>query len=102
MPWLRPGSLGFKSAWALRALPHEQRKTLWEKSGSWLLSLGEGLGEGGVKRVESLRVTEGKHSLLSIQWMLGGVELSGGLQGSTTLSPSSKSFRTICCFCRTG
>lgn len=41
-------------------------------------------------------------SLLSIQWMCGGVELSGGLQDRTTLSPSNARLCIFCCFRRTG
>lgn len=41
-------------------------------------------------------------SLLSIQWIAGGVELSGGLQDRMMLSPSWALRCTFCCFRRTG
>lgn len=42
------------------------------------------------------------HSLMFIQWMLGGGELFGGLQDRTILCPTSPCARSTCCFMRTG
>lgn len=42
------------------------------------------------------------HSLMFIQWMLGGGELFGGLQDRTILCPTSPCSRSTCCFMRTG
>lgn len=42
------------------------------------------------------------HSLMFIQWMLGGGELFGGLQDRTILCPTSPRSRSTCCFMRIG
>lgn len=80
----------------------ESRWILAQFTGASVRCTGERGGGTEVKWEESLRVTEGKHSHMSIQKMEGGVELFGGLQGKATLSPSSNFFSKVCVFSRKG